>query len=489
MYKLRHILAFSIFLIAQVLFARQSRLNDPLFISDFLYRQTLVEGQGSFYTQDVDTTRMEAAFSLRYGIRPNLDFSFAFPYASETQGLLSKSGQGDLVTALTLYGSFSSVEWLKWGLRETVSFPTGFREELSGFPAFTHDRAKSETLALLEIIGLNEGRQSFLVDLHLGFDTDNHRQNTHLIWGIGFRKNLFKQIVFLESEFGQEMRTDNKFAEYQFFVGARTSLPFGLGLKLGVEQHILEHKDVFGIFASMYWSYRPRIPVEIRSRHLRSSLQSVLDNKNKVPGFTLEPGAPGVLEEEGRFPFLPLKIAVLPFEESSSFGIAEFLHDNCLNNFENDTLLSVIPHEDITQAMEISKLQPGKVLSAEDAQNLGLELNADFLVYGKIIEHNPRVREGFSLKPLFAHVHTENHLSAMTWLFQVKNAHIEYKGIIEAVASSDKQWRLIHADRGEYENLIDPLKRHQLERENVERWTKQALDNLFYEYSVQWVVE
>ncbi len=468
---------------------RQRRLNDPLFLGDFQYRKVQFQGQGGLFDIQPDTSRMEAAFALSYGLGRHLSFDFAFPFYSESRGQFSKAGQGDFLAALTWHGRLKRFPFLHLGLRETVAFPSGFREELEGFESYTADRIHGETLLLLELTGGDPEAPRFLLDLHGGFRTDNHRENTVSIWGAGIRYNLWRNVVQVESEFGQEMTTAAKLPSYQFYAGTRFRLPFGFALRLGAEQRLFDDLDRFGLYAGLSWSHQPRIPVEIRRRHLRESLQRKLELKNRVPGFTLEPGDSGSAGEGSDLPFLPLSIAILPFAEEDVHPIASRLEDSCRDFFERDTSLTVLSPDLVLAALENLRIEPGTIPTPLRAQEIGRALSADYILCGRILRSAPGLRRGLDLSPLLVRSRMISELQAMAYLIEVQNARIDFKGVIESTTDGEHQLLLLHADRGHNEFIDRAPERQRLSQRNLESWTRAAMDELFYEYSVQWVVE
>ena len=257
--------------------ARQRLLNDPLFINDFHYQKFSFTGQGTSFAVEVDTSRTEMAMGFGYGLLPGLQVDFTFPFRNEVHGLETKAGQGDFLAALTWYRHCKRVAWLRYGLRETVRFPSGFREELSGFESYSTGRTHAETLALVEIAsgGNDPARPRFLLDAHAGLVMDVHLQNRHVLTGAALRYYILR-FLMIETEFAQEMQQTTREVEYQFFAGGRLYLPWGFGLKFGMQQRFFEYYDRFGMYAGMSWSHTAPVPIEVRHRHYRPVIQTTV---------------------------------------------------------------------------------------------------------------------------------------------------------------------------------------------------------------------
>jgi len=468
---------------------RLRRLSEGLFLSDWRHRQVEFAGQGAQFAFDADTVRLESAAELRYGLLPRLGVAIAFPFISETRGDFAKAGQGDLLASLVYQQPLEA--WPRWriGLAETVSFPSGFREELAGFPAYTTRRSQSETLVNLELAESDDDPQPFWLNLHGGLRTDDHRENTVLIWGAALRYDLFRRWLWLESEFDQEMRTDDKSTATQFFIGGRGRLPFGFGLRVGAEQRFFGDLDRFGFYAGLSWRWAPTLPVEVRRRHLRAPLQRALDEKNRVPGFTLEPGTPELLQEAGRLAFLPLTVAVLPFEETDGHRLAARLEDRLRQTLEADSSLRILEPAQVQRVCRELKLDPAVAPSPEQVDELGRRLDADYVLYGRIQRHDPTLRAGLDWSPLLVRSRLGSRLEATAWLYDVQRAGPGSRAALVGEQYGEAHWVWLHAERGHGELADDPSERHRQVEAVLEDVSRQASDLLFYETSVQRIVE
>lgn len=485
----RAILALGLLSLAQPASARLRRLGEGLFLRDWHHRQIEFIGQGGQFAFEADTIRMESAAALRYGLLPRLGVQVVFPFISESHGDFSKAGQGDLLASLIYRHPLAP--WPGWslGLVETVSFPSGFREELAGFPSYTAARTLSETLATVEISDSDETPFPFWLSVHGGLRTDNHRENTVLIWGASLRYDLFRRWAWLESEFDQEMRTDDKSAHFQFFAGGRASLPFGFSLRAGAEQYFFGDIDRFGFYGGLSWKWAPVVPVEIRRRHLRPTLQRALDEKNRVPGFTLEPGTPELLEAAGRLPFLPLTVAVLPFEEADGHRVAQELNERLRQTLDADSSLQVLDEALVLHACRELKLDSIKLPTPSQIDELGRRLDADFVLVGRVQQHDPTLRAGLDWAPLVVRSRLGSRLEASAWLYETRRSGPGTRATIVSEQYGSAHWEWLHAERGHDGLANDPRERNRQIEAVLLDWSRSARDELFYEVSVQRIVE
>jgi hypothetical protein len=469
--------------------ARLRRVSEGLFLQDWQPRRVEFVGQGAQFSYAVDTLRMESAALLRYGLFPRLGVQVAFPFISESRGAHVKSGQGDLLA--TLIYKQPLAPWPHWqlGLAGTLAFPSGFREELTGFPPYTASRSQAETLLLLEIADSEGDRLPFWINMHGGLRTDNHRENTVLIWGASLRYDLFGRWWRIESEFDQEMRTDNKATSFQFFAGTRFALPLGFGLRLGAEQTFFGDLDRFGFYGGLSWQWSPRIPVELRHRHLRADLQRALDEKNRQIGRDFDAQSGDLRPTPERIPFLPLQIALLPFEESGGHQVAGQLDAKLRLALDADTSLSLIDVRQVQQVRRELQLPDDRLPDTARLLELGRRLGADYVLSGRILQHDPTLRTGLNAAPLLVRSRPGSRLEATAWLHDVRGLRPGTATRIEAEQHGRARWAWLHAAHGHRELPVDPRERSQLNDSVLMQCGQQTRDRLFYEVSVQRIVE
>ena len=466
------------------------RLGDaPMFFQEAHKGRLLVEAQGKQFQIEADTARMESALRFDYGISERLAFQFSYPFLMESQGPLSKSGQGDLVAALHWQQILQRWPALRIGLRQALVFPSGFRRELAGFDSFTSGRTQSETLVQLELGDAPAAQAPLWLALNGGLRTDNHLENTQALWGASVRFHLLKRRLFLECELAQEMSTANKETRYQFSAGGGIKLPFGFLLRLGAEERVLYDLDRFGMYAGLAWQHQPPVLVRVRHRHLRDYLQTQLDEKNRVPGFTLEPGTPSLLTETGRLPFLPLRVAILPLEEANGAPVAERLREHLRQSLEADTSLHVIDDQSVELALLTRRQPAGRLLPEESLDELGRALKADLILQGRVLDFQPRLRTGLDLSPLMAATRSAAKLEARLWLHQVDRPGSATQVQLSQTRSGDRRWSAPPVTHGHGEKPAGALERSRLTREVLEAWCADAHESLLYEVSEQVVVQ
>lgn len=466
------------------------RLGDsPLFLLEGRQGRLLLEAQGKQFTLEADTLRTESAVHLEYGLTNCLAFEFSYPFLMERQGEFSKSGQGDLVAALAYHQPLNPWPRLQLGARQAVIFPSGFRRELAGFDSFTAGRAQSETLVQLEYGDSPGDPVPLWLALNGGLRTDNHREHTQALWGAAMRYHMFKRRAFVESELAQEMSTSSKEARYQFSAALGLRLPFGFELKVGAEERVLFNLDRFGLYAGLRWQHLPPRLIRIQHLHLRDLLQRQLDEKNRVPSFTLEPGTPALLVDKGRLPFLPLRVALLPMEESAGAPVAASLEQMLRQVIEADSSFQVIPQDQVVLALRTRRLSDSRMVNEDLLNEIGRYLKADVILQGRVLAFEPSMRTGLLLPPLLAATRSASRLEARLWLHQVDHPGPPLQALLSSQERGKTRWALAPVTHGHREKPGSAVERSRLMQQVLESWCDRARLALLYEVSEQMVVQ
>lgn len=464
--------------------ARLKNLNQPLALSGVRFRQFEMSFEGMQYQLAPDTTYLQAGVGLAYGITPNWVFSASFPYHQNVAGALRKMGQGDVIVSLLYHNRkpFQLPYHLGW--RTSIHFPSGYRGEFEGFPTYTTRKVGMENLLLWEF-----QKNKFTLDAFGGYFSDVEWTNQRAVFGFSNRYDLLGRWLSLYSEFGHEIQMEDKQVRYQMFVGFDSNPIWGLQLRAGMEQKIVNAMDYPGLYASLSWSMRPPIPVEVRTRKLRDRVRTILDKKNIRPGFTLSPGAAesDTLKIEPQF--IPLNVLVLGFEGMQLHGLNDALWQECLRQFDEDSLIHIVNHQQVKRATTELGISSYGILSSEDAQRLGELLNADFVMMGKIVGFEQTIDNGPGIPYLFQLPVTESRLKVITYLLEVNEGHLDYKGLISAQDKLRMDPLLLSKSVHQHGIPLNSVNQHRLLNQTLNRWTQSALENLFYEVEVEWVLE
>jgi hypothetical protein len=343
-------------------------------------RLTIVTG-GGFTSLEIDTTRVDAHGALQYGLSEQFSFSLIFPYRMETHLNDSKAGQRDLIAGLSYRHQLREHLWI--GLSESVSVTSAFKTELEGFGDWGHPVPQYETRLHL---GGRTLRSPLVHNLHFqlntGVRTDAHLENTVLQWDGQFHLDFWKNRLRITTEFGQEMRTDNKDFTHQLGASFSAALPWNFRLGFGVVQTSYRDLTPFGAQFSLGWTHQKQ-PVVLRTRHrLLPALSTILDEKNRVPVFTLEPreSESESLADAGRLPFRPLDVAFLPVPGNSTDIVDDRFVESLSTEVSEDTLIHVLSHKKIQSAYENLRIMPDQTIDEQTLIQLASILDADVLV-------------------------------------------------------------------------------------------------------------
>lgn len=475
--------------VAPPLAARYRVGDSPLFLQETRKGRMILEAQGKQFAIQADTIRMESALQLEVGINDRLSFEFSYPFLMEEQGGLSKSGQGDLLAALSYHHPVPAWPFLQLGVRQALIFPSGFRRELAGFDSFTAGRTQSETLVQLEFGDSPTEKSPLWLSLNGGIRTDNHLENSQLLWGASMRYHLFKRWVFVESELAQEMSTATKEARYQFSAGAGLRLPFGFQFRVGAEERVLYDLDRFGLYAGLRWQHQPPQLIRLQHRHLRDFLHRQLEEKNRVPSFTLEPGTPALLTEAGRLPFLPLRVALLPVEDTGGAPVALALCDGLRQAIEADTSFQIIPADEVRRVLLTQHLDPERMVDEHRLNEIGRALYADLVLQGRVLSFEPALLSGFHWPPFLAGTRSGSRLEARLWLHQVDQPGPPVQALLSREQQGKRRWSTFPVTHGHREKPGSAVERSQLMRQVMDAWCASARESLLYEVTEQTVVQ
>jgi hypothetical protein len=440
---------------------------------------------GKQFLFEEDSSRSEAAFSMTLGVSPHWSINLSLPFMMESQQDYSKSGQGDISAGIAWHNDLRSLPGINIGIRQTATVPSGYRKELAGFPSWTSRRVQWESLAHVEYLGLPENPSALSLQAYGGVRTDDNNENTVMIWGSGLRYRFLNQLAFLETELGQEIRTDDKSSSFLFSAGLGAKLPFGLQFRTGIEQRLLYGLDRVGIYAGLVWTRTPPIEVRVRNRYLREPVLRRLRDRNEIPGFSLEPGAPELLKRAGRLPYLPLRVALLPLGEKQDLA-GDWVFPALRQAIEQDTSLVVISHETVRQALAQRHLEPGQ--SADWVNQLGQLLGADYILTVDLSRHEPWSEQRFNLVGLLRRSRPQAELEAMVRLHEVDGAGPPLTATLGSRSHGRERLEWLpkdHLARG----MPDPAERSRLNQRLLDEWCERTRERLFYETSEQVLIQ
>lgn len=440
--------------------------------------------QGKQFIFEEDSSRTEAAFAFKAGLSEHWSLYMSLPYMMEARGTMNKNGQGDVAASIDWHNDLQILPGTTIGMRETVSIPSGYRKVLPGFPAWTKERVEWETTAHLEYGGSDPVLFPVWLSAYGGVRTDDHLENTATLWGAALRVNMFKRLLFFESEFGQEIRTGDKSSSSRLSTGVGLRLPLGFELRAGAEQRLLYGLDRLGVYAGLAWTRQPVPTIRLRNRYLREPVLQKLKQKNAVPGFTLEPGTPELFQDGGRLPYLPLKVAILPAGGNEQKITAELM-ESMKQAIEADTSFQVIAPEQVDRAM--SDLHLSSERSSNWVNLLGLHLQADYILSWNLSSYDPWRIHSWRLPGILTKSRAESTLTGRIRLHEVEGSQPPLLAELgaSAVGSSRLRWFQVEPHRV---GQPDAIERNRMNRELLERWGSDARERLFYEISEQVII-
>lgn len=327
-----------------------------------IYRVSLLEplGEGGFYgdmraqflKMEVDTTSFEMGISLAYGVLPNLDCAFHLPYIRMTNGIYNKYGLGDGMFSLKYYDQGQEPSLFRWGIEGAFMLPTGYSEDISGFPRFTLDQFGWGGRYLA---GLHEKH----IDLtgNIGAFWSETGTISQMFYGFGADLHLLGKLLSLQGEIASAQGINNIGNENYAYAGLHSQLPYiGLGFHAGIE--------------SLLKSDRPN----------RLVVGLSLTSRKTIPGVSK-----GILETKKRYK----KLMVFDFvDEEPGFTDYDLKQRFCrkLGSLEDITIMEPadetpqLAYRDRLSALTLTTQDSADLLIFARFQNLGYERNHGFII-------------------------------------------------------------------------------------------------------------
>ena len=406
-----------------------------------IHRLTLIEPLGAggfnadlraqFLQLEVDTSSFDMRFSFAYGILPGLDFGFYMPYMRMVNGTDNKFGAGDGIITMKYVRGWPQRRVFKWGFQGSFMIPSGYDNNLIGFPEFTYHEFGYGGRWLAELQGAN----MTLIGNIGGFWTERGTVR-NLFMGLGGRLKLLGRMLMLNGEITTCQGMSTGKVESYAFTGVESQLPYiGLGLRAGLESKM---KD---------------------DRPLRLVIGASLTSRKSIPGISR-----GILESRKRYQ----KLMVFEFQnESDGFTGSEVKDEFCRNLSSLDQVTILNPSPELPEEVYRDR---------EAALAATKKESPDLLVFAQYHEQGIERNHGFVI-PYFLGFHkTRAFVSADVWVIDTKSSEQIYKGRLTGKASKLRGVTLFPASKTS-ENIYLPAPQ-------TERIRRKAVDDLIKEMSV-----
>jgi hypothetical protein len=447
--------------------------NLPLSLDETGEQQFRIVAEGLYTAMATDSTLLQTGLAISYGVSSHLVFTAGIPWQQHTYGSDSKMGQGDALMSMLLHHPRPFGIKMHLGWRSTLRLASGYKEEFAGFPSYSADRLGFENILIWE-----HQRHRLKLDAWGGFFSDQAWEHQRSIWGAAMSFQLWQNNLELFSEFGHEVSLNDKSTGQQLFAGLRGKLGIGLGWYAGIEQKQISGKEHPAIFAGLSYSRQPQMMKSVESRHLQEEMEQLSSQRKAVQG-----------SDTTSAMSLPagIRLALLPFTGECDPVIAEQLLSSCQRTFGIDGNLTLIPTSYIHQGLNELNLDGGRALTTMQLQQLGSLLGADIVLSGQINECE----------------HSRFAAGGVPWIFQPQRQQYSLSAEMTMLAATDGR-QLHHIAVGRQQEralaphlfsspdrLVIPLDSPaaaELQQEVMNGWAAVALDALFYEKEIEWIV-
>lgn len=409
-------------------------VGSELLGGESIHRVTLVDPLGEtgfhfgvkvqFQRLEIDTTTFDLHLSMAYGILPGFDFSFYLPYMRMTKGAYSKYGTGDAVFSLKYIRTKPPLRPYNWGFQGYILMPSGYREEIYGFPAFSGESMGYGGRLLFQLDG-----QKVSLTANIGSSFTEKGPGFRLFYGGGVRVNLLGKLIMAAGEFTGQKPHDRGDADYFAFAGAESHLPYiGIGLKLGVESELKVNSD------------------------LRLIAGVTLTSRKTLPGVSK-----GILETKRYYKNI-MVFDFLDEEENFVGDDVEGRFTRKLGSLDEITILepsAKIPFEEAVKNRE-------KALSAVEG------VSADLLVFGKYHSFGYERKSDFGLPYLISYPRTEAYISADVWVIDTKSREQVFTARITGRASGFRRIAFLSSPGDNQQSFLNTVQKEKLRKAAVD---------------------
>ena len=403
-----------------------------------IHRLTVIEplGGGGFYADmraqflqlEVDTSSFDMRFSFAYGILPGLDFAFYMPYMRMVNGSDNKFGVGDGIITMKYVKGWPGNRIFKWGIQGSFMIPTGYNNDLIGFPPFTYQEFGYGGRWLAEL----RGGSMTLIGNAGGFWTEKGTVR-NLFLGFGGRLNLIGRLLMVNAEITTCQGMTGGAVDSYAFTGVESHLPYiGLGMRMGFESKINE------------------------DRPLRLVMGVSLTSRKTIPGVSR-----GILESRKRYQ----KLMVFEFLDEPEGFTGDEVKDRLCRNLGSLEQISII---DPSPEMPVEVYRDRASALAATRRD-----SADLLVFAQYLDHGYERNHGFVI-PYFLGFHkTRAYVTADLWVIDTKSAAQIFKGRVTGRASKMRGMTLFPKSKTSENIFLPTPQTEKIRRKAVEDLVKE----------------
>jgi len=406
-----------------------------------IHRVTLADplGVGGMYADirvqfgqlAVDTSTFDLRFNLSYGILPGLDFSYTMPYMRKVNGIYNKYGLGDGIFSLKYIRAGQENRIYKWGLQGTVMIPSGYGEDIAGFPAYTLDQFGYGGRYLAKI----EGKNISLTG-NVGAFWSEKGTVSEMLYGFGTKVRVIGRLLMLAGEVTSSQSISGRYANSYAYAGVESHLPYvGLSMSLGLEDQMKS------------------------DRPLQLVLGAAFTFRKTVPGVSK-----GILETKKRYQ----KLMVFDFIDEEQGFVGEDVEERLRRN--------------LSSLEEVTIVKPPAEKSEKAVENRTTALNAippekaDLLIFARYYDFGHKKNCGFNLPYVISLPKTQAYIVADLWVIDTHSSEQIYTGRITGSASQFRGVAFFQPNRVSDNMCLDAVQ--------SERLRKAAIDDLIKEMSV-----
>lgn len=173
-----------------------------------------------------------------YGVTPNVTAGVSALHLQQQLGDLEKRGLGDTNLSLKIHYAPWPDQPIRFGLRQTLSIPTGYEKEMDGLAPFTSRQNDYSAQLLAQYV-----TPGFAAYANPGVQLPGGKADSYLTGGLGLAMRL--PLGFdLRGEYYTRWDIVTRQFESETYLGMRRHLAFGIGVQAGMKRRLLQDETV-----------------------------------------------------------------------------------------------------------------------------------------------------------------------------------------------------------------------------------------------------
>jgi len=178
------------------------------------------------------------------------------------------------------------------------------------------------------------------------------------------------------------------------------------------------------------------------------------------------------------------RLAILPFNSKGNTGIGSYLTGSFREVFDYNQYFQLAPQDEVIRVLENYGIKPGEKLKLEMLQKIGKQLDADYVVYGELLNFEERKSTRFFIPYLISFPTTSLSVTVAINLINVADGSLAYVSNISTSKSKSRGISFFPSSKEDRTKTLDAIEKENLNKELVSKWINKVLGAMFEDVSV-----